>query len=106
MSNTNDAPKQVFEIIASNAPNTYILGTTARNSMVATEPVNANDRRKLFLYRPWSAAPLTEIIKRAWTSTLMEKVYIAKLAVLISIPRNLMMHCPVSARGARLRMAS
>ena len=47
-----------------------------------------------------------EMIKRAWTRTLIENVYIAKLAVLISAPRRLMIHWPVSIRGENVRMAS
>lgn len=53
---------------------------------------------------PWSAAALIEMISKAWTSTLIENVYIAKLAVLMSVPRKFIIHCTVSARVDRLRI--
>ena len=37
--------------------------------------------------------------------TLTENVYMAKLAVLISAPRKLMIHCPASARGESVCIA-
>ena len=45
-----------------------------------------------------------EMIKRACTSTLIEKVYMAKLAVLISAPRKLMTHWPASTRDRDERL--
>ena len=37
-----------------------------------------------------------ETTSKAWNKTLREKVYMAKLAVLISIPRKYITHCPRS----------
>lgn len=34
-------------------------------------------------------------------STLIENVYMAKLAVLMSVPKKLMIHCPLSSRGGK-----
>ena len=88
MSNTKDAPKQVFEMMASSAPRRYSFGITAKKSINATAPVNPKPKRNIFLNLPWSAAPDMEMMSKAWTRTLSEKVYIAKLAVLISAPRK------------------
>ena len=79
-------------MIANSAPSKYTLGTTPMKSAVAVAPVKAKMRRNNFLNRPWSAAADMEMIRRAWIKTLMEKVYIAKLAVFISAPRKLMTH--------------
>lgn len=98
-SNTKLAPKQVFAIIANTAARIYSFGTTGRKSMVAVDPMNAKDIRKVLRKRPWSAAPEMDIMRRAWSSTLREKVYIAKLAVLMSRPRSVMMHCPLLGEG-------
>ena len=62
--------------------------------------MKANHNRNVFRNRPWSAAPDIETIRSAWIRTLIEKVYIAKLAVLISMPRMYTTHCPLSGRGA------
>ena len=74
---------------ASKAPSRYIFGRTAKNNISDTDPVKANPSRKVFLKRPWSAAPDIDIMSRAWTSTLNEKVYMANEAVLISMPTKL-----------------
>lgn len=47
-----------------------------------------------------------EMMTRDCMKTLMEKVYMAKLAVFISVPSSCMMHGPVSARGDELRIAN
>jgi len=88
LSNTKEAPKHVFEMMASNEPSRYNLGVTAKNSINATAPINPNPNRNVFLNLPWSAAPDIEIMSKDWTRTLSEKVYMAKLAVLISAPRT------------------
>lgn len=64
------------------------MGITAKNSINATAPVNPKPNRNVFLNLPWSAAPDMEMISKDWTRTLSEKVYMAKLAVLISAPRK------------------
>jgi hypothetical protein len=67
--------------------------------MVAILPTNANHKRNVFLNLPWSAAPLMLMISRACIRTDMLKVYMAKLAVLISTPRIWTTHCPFSGFG-------
>jgi hypothetical protein len=84
-------------MMASSEPSRYSLGTTAKNNINATPPANPNPNKKVFLNLPWSAAPDMEIISRAWTRTLSEKVYMAKLAVLISRPRKYTMQAGSSS---------
>jgi len=68
---------------------------------VDTAPVIAKPRRRVFRDRPWSAAPDMEMMINAWTKTLVEKVYIAKLAVLISAPRIYTTQAGASSRPCR-----
>jgi hypothetical protein len=96
-SSTKLAPKQVFAIIARSAPIKNTLGTTGRNSIVAIEPIKAKLSKNVLRNLPWSAAPDMEMMRIDWMSTLMEKVYIAKLAVLTSMPPIKTTHCEVSA---------
>ena len=81
-----------------------MLGVTNTKSIVAAAPTKAKDRRSVFRYRPWSAAPDMDTITSAWSRTLMEKVYMAKLAVLISAPRMCTMHWPLSAGAVAVLM--
>lgn len=63
--------------------------------------MNANDKRNFFLNLPWSAAPLMLMMSSACINTDMLNVYIAKLAVLISMPRMCTTHCPFSGFGLK-----
>lgn len=84
-SSTKDAPKQVFAMMASSAPRRYRSDVTPRKHIIAIAPMNANISRNFLRNAPWSAAPDIEMMSNACTSTLAENVYIAKLAVLISM---------------------
>jgi hypothetical protein len=64
-------------------------------------PMKANQRRNVLRNLPWSAAPLMLMINKACTRTEMLKVYMAKLAVLISTPRMWTTHCPFSGFGLK-----
>jgi len=68
------------------------LVVIGRNSIVAVEPIRAKLKSNVLRKRPWSAAPDIEMMRRDCNSTLIEKVYMAKLAVLISVPRRNTMH--------------
>lgn len=45
---------------------------------------------------PWSATELNETRTNAWTNTATENVYMAKLAVVTSVPKTRMTHWPLS----------
>ena len=45
---------------------------------------------------PWSATELNETRTSAWTNTATENVYMAKLAVVTSVPKMRMTHWPLS----------
>ena len=45
---------------------------------------------------PWSATELNETRTSAWTNTATEKVYMAKLAVVTSVPKMRITHWPFS----------
>ena len=87
-------------MMAKKAPNKKTLGTTGRNSIVATDPTKANVRSNIFLCLPWSAAPDMDRINSVCISTLIEKVYIAKLAVFISEPSTYTTNFSASLTGA------
>jgi hypothetical protein len=94
-SKTKLAPKQTFPMMAHKLPSRYAFGVIGRKSMVATAPTAANVSSMVFRNWPWSAAPDIVTTTSAWRRTLMLNVYMAKLAVLISIPSKRKTHCPL-----------
>jgi hypothetical protein len=94
-SKTKLAPKQTFPMMAHRLPSRYAFGVIGRKSMVATAPTAANVSSMVFRNWPWSAAPDIVTTTSAWRRTLMLNVYMAKLAVLISIPSKRKTHCPL-----------